>query len=56
MVRISNIITLKSVYYAYFQSSIKYEIIFVGNSSTSEKIFTLQNHQNYGWYTTQILL
>jgi len=42
MVRISNINTLKSVHYAYFHSIMKYEIIFLGNSSNSGKIFTLQ--------------
>ena len=42
MVHVSNINTLKSVYYAYFQSIIKYGIILWGNSSNSGKIFTLQ--------------
>jgi hypothetical protein len=42
MVHISNITTLKSIYFAYFHSIIKYEIIFWGNSSNSGKIFTLQ--------------
>ena len=42
MVHISNINTLKSIYYAYFQSIIKYGIIFGGNSFNSGKIFTLQ--------------
>ena len=42
MVHISNINTLKSIYYAYFHSIIKYGIIFWGNSSNSGKIFTLQ--------------
>ena len=41
MVHISNINTLKSVYYTYFQSIIKYGIILWGNSSNSGKIFTL---------------
>jgi hypothetical protein len=34
--------TLKPIYCAYFQSIIKYRIIFWGNSSKSGKIFTLQ--------------
>jgi hypothetical protein len=41
MVHISNINNLKSIYYAYFHSIIKYEIIFWGNSSYSGKIFTV---------------
>ena len=43
MVHISNINTLKSIYYAYNHSIIKYEIIVWGNSSKSGKNFTLQN-------------
>jgi hypothetical protein len=39
---ISNINTLKSIYFAYFHSVIKYRIIFWDNSSNSKKIFTLQ--------------
>jgi hypothetical protein len=42
MYHISNSNTLKSVYFAYFHSIIKYGIIFWGNSSNSKKIFTLQ--------------
>jgi hypothetical protein len=42
MVHISNINTLKSIYYAYFRSIIKYEIVFCSNSSNSWKIFALQ--------------
>jgi hypothetical protein len=42
MVRISDITTLKSIYFAYFHSIIKYGTIFWGNSSSSAKIFTLQ--------------
>jgi hypothetical protein len=42
MIHISNINTLKSVYYTYFHSVIKYGIIFWSNSSNSGKIFTLQ--------------
>jgi hypothetical protein len=34
--------TLKSIYFAYFHSIVKYGIIFWGNSSNSKKIFTLQ--------------
>ena len=34
--------TLKSIYFAYFHSVIKYGIIFWGNSSNSKKLFTLQ--------------
>jgi hypothetical protein len=39
---ISNIITLISVYLAYFHSVIKYGIILWGNSSSRGKMFTLQ--------------
>jgi hypothetical protein len=39
---ISNINTLKSIYFAYFHSIIKYRIVFWGNSSNSRKIFTLE--------------
>jgi hypothetical protein len=42
MYHVSNINTLKSIYFAYFQFIIKYGIIFWGNSSNSKKIFTLQ--------------
>ena len=42
MVHISNINTLKSIYYANFHSVIKYTIIFGGNSSNSGKVFILQ--------------
>ena len=42
MVHISNINTLKSYYYAYIHSVIKYGIFFGGNSSNSGKISTLQ--------------
>jgi hypothetical protein len=42
MFHISNITTLKSIYFAYFHSVIKYGIISWGNSSNSGKIFTLQ--------------
>ena len=42
VVHISNIDTLKSMYYAYFRSVIQDGIVFWGNSSNSAKIFTLQ--------------
>ena len=42
MVHISNINTLKSIYYAYFPSVIQYGIFFGDNSSNNGKIFTLQ--------------
>jgi hypothetical protein len=42
MGHISNINTHKSIYYAYFHSIIKCEIIFWGNSSNSGNIFILQ--------------
>jgi len=42
VVRISNIDTVKSMYYAYFHSFIQDGIVSWGNSSNSWKIFTLQ--------------
>jgi hypothetical protein len=42
MFHISNITTLKSIYFTYFHSIIKYGIIFWGHSSNSGNIFTLQ--------------
>ena len=42
VVHISNINILKSIYYAYFHSVIKYGIIFGGNISNSGKNFSLQ--------------
>jgi len=42
MVHIININTLKSIYYAYLHSITKYGIIFLGHSSNSGKLFTLQ--------------
>jgi hypothetical protein len=42
MFHISNINILKSIYFTYFHSIIKYGIIFWGNSSNGRKIFTLQ--------------
>jgi hypothetical protein len=42
MVHIGNINKLKSIFYTYPHSVIKYGIIFWGTSSNSGKIFTLQ--------------
>jgi hypothetical protein len=42
MFHIGNIDTLKSVYFAYFHSIMKYGIIFWGSSSNSKRIFTSQ--------------
>jgi hypothetical protein len=42
MFHISNINTLKSIYFTYFHSITKYRIIFWGNSSNSRKVFTSQ--------------
>jgi hypothetical protein len=42
VVHISNSNTLKSIYWAYFHSITKYEIIFWGNSSNNKQIFTSQ--------------
>ena len=58
MVIISNILSLKSVYQAYFHSVIKYGIIFLGNSSNSGTIFhtTKEKSENYGWSTIQKLI
>ena len=53
-VHISNINILKSIYYAYFHSIIKYEIILWGNPFNSGKIFTLQKKINR--YTIQNLM
>jgi hypothetical protein len=39
---ISNVDTLKLIYFAYFHSLMKYRIIFWGNSSDSKKVFSLQ--------------
>ena len=49
MVHISNIHTLRSVYYAHFHSVIKYGIKFWGNSSNSGMIFTLQKKLSELW-------
>jgi hypothetical protein len=42
MFHIVNIYTMKSIYFAYFQSIMKYGIILGGNSSNSTRVFTLQ--------------
>ena len=42
MIHIRNISTLKSIYFAFYNSILKYGIIFWHNSSSSAKIFTLQ--------------
>jgi hypothetical protein len=42
MPHISNTDTLKSIYFAYFHSIMKYGIIFGGNSPNSKMIFALQ--------------
>jgi hypothetical protein len=42
MSHVSNTVTLKAIYFAYFHSIMKYGIIFGGNSSTSKNVFTLQ--------------
>jgi hypothetical protein len=53
-VHINNINTLKLIYNAHFHSIIKYEIIVWGTLPTVEDLhFKKENHQNYGWYTTQ---
>jgi len=46
IVQTCNINTLKSIYYAYFHSIIKYGIFWGDNSSNSAKIFTLQKKDN----------
>ena len=42
MIHISNLLTLKSIYFAYFHSIMSYGIIFWGNSTDSKKVFILQ--------------
>jgi hypothetical protein len=42
MLHISNIVTLKTVYFAYFLSLVMYGIILGGISADSKKVFTLQ--------------
>jgi hypothetical protein len=42
LLHISNTDPLKSIYFAYFHSLMKYRIIFLGSSSDSKKVFTLQ--------------
>jgi hypothetical protein len=39
---ILSILTVKSIYFAYFHSIMKYGIIFWGNSCNSKRVFTLQ--------------
>jgi hypothetical protein len=39
---ITNIDTLKTIYFAYFHSLMRYGIIFWGNSSDSKRVLTLQ--------------
>jgi hypothetical protein len=40
LLHVSTTDTLKSIYFAYFHSLMKYGIIFWGNSSDSKKVFT----------------
>jgi hypothetical protein len=42
MLHVSNTDTLRSIYFAYFHSIMKYGILFWGNSSNIKKTFTLQ--------------
>jgi len=49
IVHVSNISTLKSIYYAYFHSIIKYGIIFWGNSSNSGKISIYKRKSSELW-------
>jgi hypothetical protein len=42
MSHVSNTDTIKSVYFVYFRSLMKYGIIIWGNSSDSKKVFSLQ--------------
>jgi hypothetical protein len=57
MVHVSNINILKSIYYAYFHSIIKYGIIFWGSHFQQWEAFhfTKEIHENYGWCTIQNL-
>jgi hypothetical protein len=50
MYHISNNITLKSIYFAYFHSIVEYGIFFGGQFIQQQEDihFTKQNHQNYG--------
>jgi hypothetical protein len=41
MSHVSNTVTLKAIYFAYFHSIMKYGIIFGGNSSSRKNVFTL---------------
>jgi len=56
MDHICNINSLKSIYYAYFHSLIKYGIIILGDFQQWEDLFTKENCQNYGWCTTRNLM
>jgi len=53
MDRISNINTLKSIYCVYFHSIIKYGMLGKFFQLWEDFHFTKENHQNYGWSTTQ---
>jgi lipoprotein signal peptidase len=44
MSHVSNTVTLKAIYFAYFHSIMNYGIIFGGNSSSSKNVFTLQKN------------
>jgi len=57
-VHVSNIIPLKSVYCAYFHYVIKYGILGrrVNLPTREDFYFAKENHQNYGWSTTQHLM
>jgi len=48
-VHISNINTLKSIYYAYFHFVTRYGIVFWGTSSNSGNIFTLKKKSSELW-------
>jgi hypothetical protein len=56
MVHISNINTLKSIYYTYFHSIIKDGKIILSVTLPTVGRFTKVNCQNYGWCPTQNLL
>ena len=53
MFHISKVITLKSIYFAYFHSIMQYGIFFGGKFFQQQEdiYFTKENHQNYGWCT-----
>jgi hypothetical protein len=57
LLHINNTYMLKSIYFAYFHSLMKYGIIFWGNSSDSKKVFTLQKKiVRYGGHKTSNFL